>query len=137
MRSPVKTLAFWAVLVAIGLLLFQAYHHQHRPMIADFNYSKFRGAIEAGHIASVTFKQDSGEIAGEIKPEFESKYGGRSFNIFGNTEDEGYKLVIANGLTPNYERAENNGLLQSIFINWLPLCSFLSSGKFRWVVARR
>lgn len=121
MRSPVKTLAFWAVLVSVGLLLFQAYHHQHKPIIADFNFSKFSQAIEAHHVASVTFKQDTGEISGEIKPEFEEKYGGRYFNIYGETGEAGLKFVKDNGIVPNYDRAENSGLIQSIFVNWLPL----------------
>ena len=121
MRSPAKTLAFWAVMIVVGLLLFQAYHQQHKPLIADFNYSKFAQALKDNHVANVTFEQAVGKIHGEVKPEFEDKYGGRFFRIDGNTGDEGYKLVVANGITPNYENSENTGLLQQIFVNWLPL----------------
>jgi cell division protease FtsH len=38
----------------------------------------------------------------------------------GNTDSDGYKLVVENGLVPKYERNDNS-LVTSLFLNWLPL----------------
>ncbi len=121
MRSAQKTLALWFFLIIMAVFLFQAYENRHSQMIADFNYSKLTEAVKNKEVASVVFKQDSSEILGELKPEFKTKYNGTHFSIVGNTQDEGYRFFVANGLTPNYERSENNGMLQSLFLNWLPL----------------
>lgn len=122
MRNSQKTFALWFFLVIMAIIFYHSYENKNQTLIHDFNYSKFIDALKAGEIASVTFKQDSSEIVGEIKPEYEAKYGkGRVFNIVGNTSDEGYKEVKALGITPNYERAESNNMLQSFLINWLPL----------------
>ena len=120
MRSTQKTLALWFFLIIMAVFLFQAYESKHQKTIADFNYSKFAQSVKDGEIASATFRIDTNEIVGEVKPEFEKKYGGSQFVIVGN-QDEGYKLLQEQGITPNYERSENNGFLQTFLINWLPL----------------
>ncbi|WP_413570622.1 ATP-dependent zinc metalloprotease FtsH [Bdellovibrio sp. HCB117] len=121
MRSTQKTLALWFFLIIMAVFLFQAYESKHQKVIADFNFSKFTEAVKAGEVATVTFRQDTSEIVGEMKPEFEKKYNGTHFAIIGNTQDEGYKFLQANGITPNYERADNGGFFQSLIVNWLPL----------------
>ncbi|MFZ4403630.1 MAG: ATP-dependent zinc metalloprotease FtsH [Pseudobdellovibrionaceae bacterium] len=132
MRSTQKTLALWFFLVIMAIFLFQAYENKHVKTIADFNFSKLTEAVKAGEVASITFKQETSEILGELKPEFEKKYNGKNFSIVGNTQDEGYKFFTQNGLTPNYERSENNGLLQSLLVNWLPL--ILIVGMFIFIM---
>jgi cell division protease FtsH len=121
MKSTQKTLALWFFLVVMAVFLFQAYESKHQKLIGDFNYSKFTEAVKAGEVASVTFRQDSSEIVGEMKSDFEKKYNGTHFAIVGNTQDEGYKFLVQNGITPNYERSESNGFFQSLLVNWLPL----------------
>lgn len=121
MRSTQKTLALWFFLIIMAVFLFQAYESKHQKMITDFNYSKFTEAVKAGEVGTVTFRQDSSEIVGEIKTDFEKKYNGTHFTIVGNTQDEGYKFLVQNGITPNYEHSENGGFLQSLVVNWLPL----------------
>lgn len=121
MRQEKKTIALWFFIFLIAVFFLQLYQTKHNKMIVDFNYSKFVEAIRTGEIASVSFRVDSSEIVGEIKPEFEKKYGGTHFTFIGNTGDEGYKLLMQNGITPNYERGDSNGLFQSLLINWLPM----------------
>ncbi|AFY01588.1 ATP-dependent zinc metalloprotease FtsH [Bdellovibrio bacteriovorus] len=121
MRSTQKTLALWFFLIIMAVFLFQAYESKHQKAIADFNFSKFTEAVKAGEVATVTFRQDSSEVVGEMKPEFEKKYNGTHFAIIGNTQDEGYKFLQQHGITPNYERADNGGFFQSLLVNWLPL----------------
>ncbi|MFP5520033.1 MAG: ATP-dependent zinc metalloprotease FtsH [Bdellovibrionia bacterium] len=132
MKSTQKTLALWFFLVVMAVFLFQAYETRQQKTIADFNYSKFVQAVKDGEIASVTFKKESSEIVGEIKPEFEKKYNGTSFVIIGNTDDEGYRFLTAQGITPNYERSEGEGFLQTFLINWLPL--ILIVGMFIFIM---
>ncbi|GIL18373.1 MAG: ATP-dependent zinc metalloprotease FtsH [Oligoflexia bacterium] len=121
MKQAQKTLALWFFLVIIAVFLFQAYENRHERVVPHFNYSKFSEAVKAGEIQSVTFRPESGEIVGEIRPEFEKKYEGKKFIITGNTGDEGYKFLVSNGITPNYERAESNSFIQSFLVNWLPV----------------
>lgn len=132
MKSAQKTVALWFLLVIMAVFLFQAYENRQQTMINDFNYSKFYQAVKAGELESVTFRSDTGEILGEVKSEFEKKYNGKSFIITGNTGDEGYKFLIENGITPNYEKGEKNSFLQSFFINWLPL--ILIVGMFLFIM---
>lgn len=121
MRSTQKTLALWFFLIIMAVFLFQAYENRNHKMITDFSYSKFTEAVKNGEVDSVTFRADSGEILGKIKPDFEKKYSGTQFSIIGNTGDEGYKFLVTNGITPNYEKSEGDGFLQSFLMNWLPL----------------
>ena len=120
MRNSQKTLALWALILVGALILYQAYEQKQRTRVADFNFSKFLEAVEKDEVASVTFRSNS-EIAGKFKPEFAQKYKGDNFLITGNTGDEIFRILKAKGIVPNYENAENNGLLSSLFISWLPL----------------
>lgn len=132
MRSNQKVMALWFFLIIMAVFLFQAYESKQQKMISNFNYSKFTEAVKAGEVASVTFRQESSEILGEMKPEFEKKYSGSHFSIIGNTQDEGYKLLQEHGITPNYERSENGGFFQSFIVNWLPL--ILIVGMFIFIM---
>ncbi|MDW8191189.1 MAG: ATP-dependent metallopeptidase FtsH/Yme1/Tma family protein, partial [Pseudobdellovibrionaceae bacterium] len=120
MKQAQKTLALWFFLVILAIFIFQAWEVRHEGMIRDFNYSKFSEAVVAGEVLAVTFRPDASEIRGEIKPEFISKYGGRYFNIVGNTTDEGFKFLKDHGVIPNYEKSEGSGALAAFLINWLP-----------------
>jgi len=121
MRNSQKTLALWFFLFLMGIFLWHTFENRQATMIQDFNYSRFMDALKNNEVASVTFKQDTSEIYGEMKAEFETKYNGKFFNIIGNTTDEGYKEVKAMGLVPNYEKGENSNLFQAFLVNWLPL----------------
>jgi len=119
MRNSQKTMALWAIFLVLGVLFVQMYNAQRHMTVRDFNYPKFVEALKANEIKSVTFRD--GEILGEIKDQFKEKYGNATrFQIVGNTESDGYKLVVENGLIPNYERNDNS-LVTSLFLNWLPL----------------
>ncbi len=121
MKSTQKTLALWFFIVIVMVFIVHTYENRHQATIPDFNNAKFVDALKAHEVASVTFRQDTSEVFGEMKPEAEKKYKGRYFLFTGNVGDEGYKMVVENGIVPNYERGENSGFLQSFFINWLPL----------------
>lgn len=132
MKSSQKTLALWFFLIVMAVFVFQAYETRNQTAILDFNYSKFVQAVKDGEIESVSFRKESGEILGEIKPEFKEKYKGTKFVIMGNTDDEGYRFLTSQGITPNYEKSDGGGFLQSFFINWLPL--ILIVGMFIFIM---
>jgi len=121
MKPKQKTLALWVFGMILAVFLFQAYENRHDRTIMGFNYNRFSEAVKANEVGEVTFRPESGEISGEIKPEFEKKYEGRHFSIVGNTTDEGYRFLVQHGITPNYERGESGGLIQSLLVNWLPV----------------
>ena len=130
MKSTQKTVALWFFILIIAIFFVQAYQNRNPRMITDFNYSKFSDAVKANEIESVTFRPDTSEITGTIKEESSEKYGGKTFTIVGNTTDEGYKFLVANGLTPNYEKGDSNSFLQSFLINWLPVLLIIGMFMF-------
>ncbi|MCC2677722.1 MAG: cell division protein [Pseudobdellovibrio sp.] len=134
MKTNQKTFALWFALVVLTIFMFRAWDIKHQKAITDFNYSKLLRAAELKEIVEdkVVFIQDRGEIRGEIKPEFEKKYGGVQFQIQGNVTDKGYEEMQKFGITPNYETSQSDGLLSSIVINWLPL--LLIFGMFIFIM---
>jgi cell division protease FtsH len=121
MKSAQKTLALWFFLVILAVFLFQAYENRHQTLVTDFNYSKFSQAVLSKEVTNVTFRRETGQIEGDIKPEFEKKYGGKKFIIAGDVGDEGKKFLVANGITPDYASGEQNSFLQNLFVSWLPV----------------
>jgi cell division protease FtsH len=129
-----KVTAFWFAMVIIAIFSFHVYNTRHEIQIQDFNYSKFSDAVKAQEVANVTFHPDSSEISGDIKPEAEKKFGGKHFQIVGNTGDEGLKFLQANGITPNYEKGEGSGVLMNLLVNSLP---FLLGIGFLFLIMRQ
>jgi len=105
MKANQKTFALWFALIVLTIFIFRAWDVKHQKAITDFNYSKFLHAAELKEIVEekIVFIQDRGEIRGEIKSEFEKKYGGTQFQIPGNISDKGYEEMQKLGITPNYE----------------------------------
>ncbi len=136
MRSTHKTLALWAILLVVGVVLFQMYEHRRQSLIADFDYPRFISALEADKIKSVVFKKDTNEITGQMKPEFENEFKGQFFSIVGNTDSEGFRLVREIGekngskILPKYENADTNGFLQVLLVQWLPLILIVAMFMF-------
>src|SRR3984885_243960 len=124
MRQSQKTLALWATMVLLGVMIYHFYDHRISTMIPDFNFSKFVKAVQTGDISEVTFS-DNGEIHGEVKPELENKYKGKVFHITGNTGDEVLKIVMAAGIIPNYETTERTNFMHSLVVSWLPVVFIL------------
>lgn len=125
MRSTQKTIALWAFLVIVAVLLFQMWEKRHKTSMAvDFNFQKFMSAVKSDEIKDVTFGEN-GKISGTLKPEVEAKYGGQSFTIQGNTGDEVFKILQSKGITPNYEASENSSFFYGVLGNVLPFILML------------
>lgn len=127
MKSPQKTMAVWAIILVVFVLIFQMYETQRQTHIRNFYFSDFVEALKKNHVKSVTFRAGNyagiGDILGEIKEDVvnQDPYNGASrFQITGNIGDEGLKLVQEYGLVPNYDKSDNS-LITSVLLNWLPL----------------
>jgi len=110
-NSGQKTMLLWVSFVLLMVFGYQYATTLKHGQIHDFNYSKFLEALKSGDVESVTFSQDNQEIEGVLKTEAETKYGGRKFTIQGNTGDEGFKLVVASGITPNYKKGDSGWMM--------------------------
>jgi cell division protease FtsH len=139
MRQTQKTMALWAILLVVSILLFQMYSTQRSTSISkDFNYPKFLQAVKDGKIdnQSVTIRlgenPQATEVVGNVKPEFEKELGGRHFSITGGPATKVHEELKEVSVTPNYEHEQTNGLLQNLIVSWLPL--ILIVGMFMFIM---
>ena len=121
-----RSMAFWALAIIVVVIMVQAYEQTKKTQIVDFDYPKFRNAIENQKVESITFKDvgsgsDIGEIHGEIKSQFAKEYGGKDFTIVGNIGEQGARLLEQNGLTPKYESNAQNSFMMVFLMNYLPI----------------
>jgi cell division protease FtsH len=137
MRQTQKTMALWAVLLVVFIVLWQMYATQRTTTISHekFRYPEYQQALKDEKVASITIRASSSdasssEIIGEVKPEFEKEFGGRHFLIIGPPAQIAHQEAIDNKVKLNYERAESSGLLQTLLINWLPLILIVAMFMF-------
>lgn len=137
MRQTQKTMALWAILLVVSIVLFQMYATQRTTTISHekFQYPEYQQALNDGKIESITIRAggtdaSASEIAGEVKPEFEKEFGGKHFLITGPPSQIAHQEAIDHKVKLNYERAESNGLLQTLLINWLPLVLIVAMFMF-------
>ncbi len=122
MRTNQKTLALWAFIFVVVIVLYQKYGREMKTTIRDFSHSKFMTAVTQGHVQKVTFNTETGEIFGEMKDDFVKEHyqGAKHFKIEGNTSDEVYKELKQYGITPDYVHSDNKSMLSTLFLNILP-----------------
>jgi cell division protease FtsH len=121
-----RSMAFWALAIIVVVILVQAYEQNKKSQITDFDYPKFRHAIESQKIESITFKDagtgsDIGEIVGTIKEPYISEFGGKDFSIMGNIGEQGTRLLEQNSITPKYESNSQNSFMMMFLMNYLPI----------------
>lgn len=138
MRFPNKTKTFllWLFLILMVATVFQLHEMEDQnEEIAEFDYQKFYQAVENREVQNVTFNEQTSQISGQIKPEFQQKYEGSEFTIFGTTGDESFKFLKENGIIPNYIRSNNNTLIQGLLISCLPILLIVIFFVFffRWI----
>ncbi|MEZ4871661.1 MAG: hypothetical protein R2827_05315 [Bdellovibrionales bacterium] len=80
-----KTVALWPYFLLSPCCFIKFTNNKDKCSIRNFDYPKFVKVLDDGHIKSVTFNRGTGEIEGEVKPEFEEIYKGSKFTIYGNT----------------------------------------------------
>ena len=139
MRQTQKTMALWAILLVVSILLFQMYATQRSTSISkDFNYPKLLQAVKDGKIdnQSVTIRvgenTQSTDVVGNVKPEFEKELGGRHFSITGGPATKVHEELKEVSVIPIYENEQTNGLVQNLIVSWLPL--ILIVGMFMFIM---
>ena len=135
MRQTQKTMALWAIILVVFIVLFQMYSTHKTTTIdpTNFQYSNLIAAMDDKKISSVTVRTGADgatEVVGEVKPEFQKELGGKNFVVDGPPADAVKKDAEDRGLKPNYARAENSGLLQTLLVNWLPLILIVAMFMF-------
>ena len=121
-----KMLIFWALFILIGFAFLKVYEMKKSLQVKDFSYPKFLQALEDKHIQtdSIVFNKAQQKIKGKLNLEGQTKYTGEFFEIDGNVDGEGFKLVRDEfGVTPSYSNTDRS-LWTSILLNWIPILIF-------------
>ena len=123
MKKTNSSLALWALLFVIFIVVMNYQQSANQKTISDFDYRKFTEALKAGEVEDITFKE--GKIEGKIKADIaKEKYSGATeFEIDGNTDSDGYKLAVENGIVPNYKKRDESWTM--VLLNWAPLLLIL------------
>lgn len=116
MKQQQKTLALWIVVICMTLLVVKVLQEGNKT-IKEINFRDFVTAIEAKKIDEVTFKGKE-QIYGKFKEGVEN---GGFFKLVGDTGEQTFSLLRSNGITPNYEKEDQNNLFTSLLINWGPM----------------
>ena len=112
-----KTFALWAIIFLLGAGIFKQF--QNSSTSGELiKYSGFVKSLESGHVETVTLIQGKNEIHGRYTPDYER---GRKFKVIGDTGDTTFGLLRKNGITPDYEVKEDQGLAMSFLISWGPM----------------
>ena len=138
MRQTQKTMALWAILLVVSIVLFQMYATQKTTTIDQnkFGYPDFLSAVDQNQVDQKTIAiryadANSGtDIVGTVKPEFEKDLGGKHFSVSGPPVAQAKADLETRKITARYEKAENSGLLQTLLINWLPLILIVAMFMF-------
>ena len=116
MKPQYKTLTLWGVVILMMLLVAKK-AMEGKQGHKNITYPDFIHSVEGGRVAEVTFKGDN-TIVGKFKPGYE---GGERFHLVGDTGDQTFKILRANGLTPQYEKEQKQTFLVSLLVNWGPM----------------
>lgn len=116
MRKQQKTLMLWIVVILITAFVMKVLD-QKQVAAKNINYSSFITAVKSGNVKEVTFQSEN-TIQGKFKDGYEN---GSYFELVGPTDSDSRKTLEENGIVPNYKKEEKQGLLATLFINWLPM----------------
>ena len=97
MRKQQKTLLLWIVVILIMAFVMKVLE-QKTISAKNIKFSQFITAVEAGHVREVTFQGDN-VIQGKFKEGYEN---GTYFETTGNSGDESFLFLRAQGITPDY-----------------------------------
>jgi cell division protease FtsH len=139
MRQTQKTMALWAILLVVSIVLFQMYATTKGANInhEKFKYPQYLQALKEHKVKSVKIQTggaDGGptEISGELDASLKDQYGGLHYVVDGPPMQIAHEEAVENGVQPEYQRADSNGLLQNLLVSWLPL--ILIVGMFMFIM---
>ena len=76
MKSTHKTFALWAVLIVVGIIVFQMYEQRRQRVISNLDFDGVVAAVKDNKVKSVVVNLDTREVKGEIAPEFKDQFNG-------------------------------------------------------------
>ena len=139
MRQTQKTMALWAILLVVSIVLFQMYATQRGANAGreKFKYPQFVEALHNKQIKTVKIRSGANdganvEISGEMDPSLKEKYGGTNYVVEGPALRDATAELKESGITPEYQNAESGGLMQNLLVSWLPL--ILIVGMFMFIM---
>lgn len=112
-----KTFALWALIFLLGAGIFKQLQNSSTSG-ESLKYSEFVKAVESKRVETVTLVRGKNEIHGRYTPDYER---GRKFKVIGDTGDTTFNLLRTNGITPDYEIKEDQGLAMTFLISWGPM----------------
>ncbi len=115
MKKQQKTIALWVVLILIVVFMAKVLEQEHSP-IKNITYSEFVKHIENANIKDVTF-QGKDTILGKFVEGYDN---GSDFKLTGNTGEQTYKILGKANIIPNYKKAEQQGLFQTLLVTIVP-----------------
>ena len=132
MKKQQKTLAMWIIFI-LAMVLMMNHFQQKKTVSKNIQFAEFYNAVEQGNVKEVTIQKSEGKIQGKFVDGYEN---GSYFNLSGDTGDETFKFLKANGIIPNYKAPEKESFFTQIFISMLPilflLFLFLFKASTRW-----
>ncbi len=123
MSSSQKTIAFWVLAVVFAMVAVQFYQQKQDTFIKDYNYPKYRAAVEAGKLESVVLNKSTGKISGTLKEQYAQEAGGKKFVIDGNPDYNEQRFLETNNIIADWENSAENSYWMLI-LNWLPMLFF-------------
>ncbi len=131
---PLRTLAFWLVLLLLAVVIFQFYN-DNRVTEVKISYSDFVAQVEAGNIRTVTYS-DTREVHGELKSESTASVSGRRvpytrFFVRLPLEDESmlHRIQEKNPGAEIIADAQRFSWMQA-FATWLPIILIIAFWLF-------
>ena len=116
MKPQQKTLTLWIVVILMMALVAKV-ATEGKQGYKKIKYPDFILAVENKNIEDVTFKGKN-TIIGKFKDTYED---GARFTLVGDTGETSFKILRDHGLTPNYDKEDQQGFFASLLINWGPM----------------
>ena len=111
-----KTFTLWIVVILITAVVAKL-ANEGRHSASSIKYPDFIRAVENKQVEEVVFKGEN-TIIGKFKQGYQN---GARFRLIGNTGDETFKILRINGVIPEYDLEDDQGLFTTLLINWGPM----------------
>ena len=113
-----KSLLIWAVLIAVVFVIVNLSQFTSKEKPAEITMTEFRHKAKAGQINEVVI--EGVEYKGTMKPEKEGDKDIK-FVAIGPSGERMMEFLSTNNVPATYVKPENDSLLQTILISWLPM----------------
>ncbi|MCB9062968.1 MAG: ATP-dependent metallopeptidase FtsH/Yme1/Tma family protein [Halobacteriovoraceae bacterium] len=117
MKQQRNTITLWIVIILLMALLTKLFKEGNATYKVT-NYPEFSKSVLAKNIKSATIILEQNKIKGEY---IEPVNGFERFELDAPSTDATSKFLTDNGITPNYEKKEEDNYLIRFFYSWGPM----------------